>query len=193
MKEAADAVSDLSKQVQSNTDTSTGNFQAITENAELIDGLLKEANKKINANGEAITKAKEELSANLAHELSHQKELLDAKISESGNAATEAAGMLQGNIEDAKKEAADAVAAAKKEATDAVAAAAGKAATDVAAAEQKAADALAVAKTESSDAVAAAKKVKKVAMHGDTNKCYATEIRRQDQFERKIGGGYDPV
>merc|ERR1719427_2597208 len=139
-------------------DTSTGNFQAITENAELIDGLLKEANKKINANGAAITKAKEELSANLASELSHQKELLDAKISESGNAATEAAGMLQGNIEDAKKEAADAVAAAKKEATDAVAAAAGKAATDVAAAEQKAADALAVAKTESSDAVAAAKK-----------------------------------
>jgi len=35
--------------------------------------------------------------------------------------------------------------------------------------------------------------LKKVAMHGDTNKCYATEIRRQDQFERKIGGGYDAV
>merc|ERR1719431_1237353 len=129
MKEAADAVSDLSKQVQSNTDTSTGNFQAITENAELIDGLLKEANKKINANGEAITKAKEGLSANLGHELSHQKELLDAKISESGNAATEAAGMLQGNIEDAKKEASDAVAAAKKEATDALATATAAAAT----------------------------------------------------------------
>ena len=33
--------------------------------------------------------------------------------------------------------------------------------------------------------------LKKVAMHGDTNKLYATEIRRSDQFERKMGGGYD--
>ena len=31
----------------------------------------------------------------------------------------------------------------------------------------------------------------KVAVHGDTNKLYACEIRRSDQFERKIGGGYD--
>jgi len=31
----------------------------------------------------------------------------------------------------------------------------------------------------------------KVALHGDTNKLYACEIRRPDQFERKIGGGYD--
>lgn len=35
--------------------------------------------------------------------------------------------------------------------------------------------------------------LKKVALHGDTNKLYATEIRRSDQFERKVGGGYDAV
>lgn len=33
--------------------------------------------------------------------------------------------------------------------------------------------------------------LQKVAKHGDTNKLYATEIRRSDQFERKRGGGYD--
>lgn len=31
----------------------------------------------------------------------------------------------------------------------------------------------------------------KVALHGDTNKLYACEIRRSDQFERKSGGGYN--
>ena len=30
-----------------------------------------------------------------------------------------------------------------------------------------------------------------VALHGDTNKLYACEIRRSDQFERKVGGGYN--
>ena len=30
-----------------------------------------------------------------------------------------------------------------------------------------------------------------MAEHGDINKLYACEIRRSDQFERKIGGGYD--
>ena len=33
--------------------------------------------------------------------------------------------------------------------------------------------------------------LKKVVMHGDTNKLYATEIRRSDQFERRVGGGFD--
>jgi len=33
--------------------------------------------------------------------------------------------------------------------------------------------------------------LQKVALHGDTNKLYACEIRRSDQFERKLGGGYD--
>ncbi|XP_023324527.1 alpha-aminoadipic semialdehyde synthase, mitochondrial [Eurytemora carolleeae] len=33
--------------------------------------------------------------------------------------------------------------------------------------------------------------LKKVAMHGDTNKLYATEISRSDQFERRLGGGYN--
>jgi len=33
--------------------------------------------------------------------------------------------------------------------------------------------------------------LKKAALHGDTNKMYATEIRRSDQFERRVGGGYD--
>lgn len=31
----------------------------------------------------------------------------------------------------------------------------------------------------------------KVAQHGDTNKLYACEIRRPDQYERKNGGGFD--
>ena len=31
----------------------------------------------------------------------------------------------------------------------------------------------------------------KVALHGDTNKLYACEIRRSDQFERRNGGGYN--
>ena len=30
-----------------------------------------------------------------------------------------------------------------------------------------------------------------VALHGETNKLYACEIRRSDQFERKVGGGYN--
>jgi len=33
--------------------------------------------------------------------------------------------------------------------------------------------------------------LQKVAQHGDTNKLYACEIRRPDQFERKMGGGYN--
>ena len=33
--------------------------------------------------------------------------------------------------------------------------------------------------------------LQKVAMHGDINKLYACEIRRSDQFERKVGGGYN--
>jgi len=33
--------------------------------------------------------------------------------------------------------------------------------------------------------------LKKVALHGETNKLYATEISRSDQFERKAGGGYN--
>lgn len=33
----------------------------------------------------------------------------------------------------------------------------------------------------------------KVAQHGKTNKLYACEVRRQDQFERKNGGGFDAV
>ena len=33
--------------------------------------------------------------------------------------------------------------------------------------------------------------LQKVAMHGDVNKLYACEIRRSDQFERKVGGGYN--
>ena len=33
--------------------------------------------------------------------------------------------------------------------------------------------------------------LKKVVMHGDTNKLYATEIRRSDQIERRVGGGFD--
>jgi len=33
--------------------------------------------------------------------------------------------------------------------------------------------------------------LQKVASHGDTNKLYACEIRRSDQFERKVGGGYN--
>jgi len=33
--------------------------------------------------------------------------------------------------------------------------------------------------------------LQKVALHGDTNKLYACEISRRDQFERKIGGGYN--
>ena len=30
-----------------------------------------------------------------------------------------------------------------------------------------------------------------VALHGETNKLYACEIRRSDQFERRVGGGYN--
>ena len=30
-----------------------------------------------------------------------------------------------------------------------------------------------------------------MALHGETNKLYACEIRRSDQFERKVGGGYN--
>ena len=33
--------------------------------------------------------------------------------------------------------------------------------------------------------------VLQVALHGETNKLYACEIRRSDQFERKVGGGYN--
>merc|ERR1719489_331066 len=33
--------------------------------------------------------------------------------------------------------------------------------------------------------------LQKVALHGDTNKLYACEISRRDQFERRIGGGYN--
>ena len=33
--------------------------------------------------------------------------------------------------------------------------------------------------------------LQKVALHGDINKLYACEIRRSDQFERKVGGGYN--
>merc|ERR1719443_1211167 len=33
--------------------------------------------------------------------------------------------------------------------------------------------------------------LKKVALHGDIDKLYACEIRRSDQFERKVGGGYN--
>merc|ERR1711971_1198653 len=33
--------------------------------------------------------------------------------------------------------------------------------------------------------------LQKVALHGETNKLYACEIRRSDQFERRVGGGYN--
>ena len=33
--------------------------------------------------------------------------------------------------------------------------------------------------------------LQKVALHGDTNKLCACEISRRDQFERRIGGGYN--